>query len=64
AMFQRHNALHDDIEIEEGHIDAASSALAGLEQFWMRATLSAPRAPEPLIGKPVDRREAAAYFGD
>jgi len=64
AMFQRHKALLDESEIEEGQIDAASSALAGLEQFWMRATLSAPRAPEPLIGKPVDRREAAAYFGD
>jgi len=64
AMFQRHNGLLENSEIKAEQIEAATAALTELERFWMQAMQSAPRAPDPLIGKPVDRREAAAYFGD
>ena len=43
-------------------IDAATGALTDLERFWMQAATMAPRAPEPLIGKAVDRSAANAYF--
>jgi len=64
AMFKRHHAMLGESEITEVKIDAATDALSELERFWMQAVHSAPRAPDPLIGMPVDRREAAAYFGD
>ena len=64
AMFKRHEGLLNESDIASDSIEAATGALAELERFWMHAAQSAPRAPEPLIGKPVDRREAAAYFGD
>ncbi len=63
-MFKRHEAMLADSPITEDKVDAATSALSELERFWMHAAQSAPRAPEPLIGKAVDRRDAAAYFGD
>ncbi len=64
TMFQRHKALLDVSTISIDKIEAATDALSDLERFWMTAMQSAPRAPEPLIGKPVDRSAAAAYFGD
>lgn len=64
AMFQRHQQMLEESAMTEEHVEAATNALGDLERFWMDAVHSAPRAPEPLIGKPVDRREAAAYFGD
>lgn len=64
AMFQRHKTMLDDSDISETKIAAATHALSDLERFWMQAVQAAPRAPEPLIGKPVDRNVATAYFGD
>lgn len=64
AMFQRHDAMLAESDIQVEQIEAATSALSHLERFWMQAVHSTPRAPEPLIGKSVDRKEAAAYFGD
>ncbi|MGZ0187378.1 MAG: MarR family winged helix-turn-helix transcriptional regulator [Alphaproteobacteria bacterium] len=64
AMFKRHQQLLEESAISIEQIGAATTALSDLERFWMHAAQSAPRAPEPLIGKPVDRNEAAAYFGD
>lgn len=64
GMFQRHKEMLDQSDINEGQIATATEALSDLERFWMQAVQAAPRAPEPLIGKPVDRNAAAAYFGD
>ncbi len=64
AMFQRHHEMLDGSDITIAQIDAATGALTDLERFWMNAAQAAPRAPEPLIGKSIDRREAASYFGD
>jgi len=64
AMFQRHKTMLDESDISETQIAAATHALTDLERFWMQAVQAAPRAPEPLIGKPVDRNAVSAYFGD
>jgi len=64
AMFQRHQGMLEESPITAEQIAAATGALSDLERFWMQAAQSAPRAPEPLIGKAIDRRQAAAYFGD
>ncbi len=63
-MFHRHKVMLDDSAISVEQIEAATAALSELERFWMKAAQSAPRAPEPLIGKPIDRSAAQAYFGD
>lgn len=62
AMFERHKSMLEDSLVTVDKINAATEALTDLERFWMQAATMAPRAPEPLIGKAVDRRDAAAYF--
>ena len=64
AMFQRHQQMLEESAMTADDVEAATAALGDLERFWMDAVHSAPRAPEPLIGKPIDRSEVAAYFGD
>ena len=63
-MFKRHEQMLNESDVTIEQINAATGALSDLERFWMHAAQAAPRAPEPLIGKPIDRRAAAAYFGD
>ena len=62
AMFERHKSMLEDSRVTVEQIDAATGALTDLERFWMQAATMAPRAPEPLIGKAVDRSAANAYF--
>ncbi len=58
AMFQRHVGLLEQSALTEGRLAGTCDVLGDLERFWMHAQSTAPRAPEPLIGKAVSREEA------
>ena len=62
AMFERHAALLDEAEIEEEQLAQVSVHLKSIERFWNLVRARVPRAPEPLVGRPVTSEEASSYF--
>ncbi len=62
GMFERHAGLLDEAEIEEEQLAAVSTHLKSIERFWNLVRAGVPRAPEPLVGRPVTSEEASSYF--
>lgn len=61
-MFARHASLLDEAEIEEEKLAEVSIHLKSIERFWNLVRARVPRAPEPLVGRPVISEEASSYF--
>ena len=61
-IFKRHAELMDEVELREESLAEMSENLHQLEQFWNMARTRVPRAPEPLVGRPVSSEEAQSYF--
>jgi DNA-binding MarR family transcriptional regulator len=61
-MFARHASLLDEAEIEEEKLAEVSIHLKSIERFWNLVRARVPRAPEPLVGRPVTSEEASNYF--
>jgi DNA-binding MarR family transcriptional regulator len=62
AMFERHAALLGEMAIEEETLAEVSTHLKSMERFWNLVRARVPRAPEPLVGRPVTSEEASKYF--
>ena len=62
SMFERHAGLLDEADIEEGTLANVSMHLKSIERFWNLVRARVPRAPEPLVGRPVTSEEASKYF--
>lgn len=61
-IFQRHVGLMDEAELKEETLAGIGQKMQELEQFWNMARTRVPRAPEPLVGRPVSVEEAQSYF--
>ena len=62
SMFERHAGLLAEAEIEEEKLAEVSLQLKTIERFWNLVRARVPRAPEPLVGRPVTSEEASSYF--
>ena len=62
SMFERHASLLGEAEIEEQSLADVSRHLKSIERFWNLVRARVPRAPEPLVGRPVTSEEASSYF--
>lgn len=62
GMFERHAGLLDEAKIEEKQLAEVSVHLKSIERFWNLVRARVPRAPEPLVGRPVTSEEASSYF--
>ena len=62
GMFERHAGLLDEADIQEETLADVSMHLKSIERFWNLVRARVPRAPEPLVGRPVTSEEASKYF--
>lgn len=62
AMFRRHAEMLEQSPIDRAQIAETCGVLGDMERFWMQAMATAPRAPEPLIGKAISREEARSLL--
>jgi DNA-binding MarR family transcriptional regulator len=62
AMFARQAGQLGEAALEEATLAALSGHLQTMERFWNLVRARVPRAPEPLVGRPVSPEEAASYF--
>jgi len=62
GVFRRHAGLLAEAGFEEQALAATTAHLQALERFWNLVRARVPRAPEPLVGRPVSSDEAASYF--
>ena len=61
-MFASHASLLNEAEFEEEKLAEVSIHLKSIESFWNLGRARVPRAPEPLVGRPVTLEEAFNYF--
>ena len=62
GMFMRHADMLPEAEIDEEMLQSVRENLVDLERFWNLARARVPRAPDPLVGRPISSEEAANYF--
>lgn len=62
GMFERHASLLKEADIEEERLAEVTVQLKAIERFWNLVRARVPRAPEPLVGRPVTLEEASNYF--